>query len=121
MLEGRRLGPYLLERRLGGGGMASVYLARHQTLKQERAVKVMSASLADHEGFVQLFYREARLSARLRHPNVVQMYDVGEQDGVAYLVMELLEGRSLASWVASGEQPDEIVGMEISRFAGVPR
>ena len=75
--------------------MASVYLARHQTLKQDRAIKVMSASLAAHDGFVQLFYREARLSARLRHPNVVQMYDVGEEDGVTYLVMELLEGRSL--------------------------
>jgi serine/threonine-protein kinase len=95
MLEGRRLGPYLLERRLGGGGMASVYLGRHQTLKHERAVKVMSANLAGHEGFVQLFYREARLSARLRHPNVVRTYDVGEHDGAAYLVMELLEGRSL--------------------------
>jgi len=95
-LEGRRLGPYVLERRLGGGGMASVYLARHQALKQDRAIKVMSANLAEHDGFLQLFYREARLSARLRHPNVVRMYDVGEENGLTYLVMELLEGRSLS-------------------------
>ena len=55
----------------------------------------MSATLAGRESFIQLFYREARLSARLRHPNVVQMYDVGEDGGLTYLVMELLEGRSL--------------------------
>jgi serine/threonine protein kinase len=94
-LEGRSLGPYVLEQQLGHGGMASVYRASHRQLKQARAIKVMSTTLAGRESFVQLFYREARLSARLRHPNVVQMYDIGEDGGLTYLVMELLEGRSL--------------------------
>src|SRR5215213_7127895 len=94
-LEGRTIGPYLLEARLGGGGMASVYRGRHHILDQARAVKVMSLSLAADEGFVHLFHREARLAAGLRHPNIVHIYDVGEQDGLHFLVMELLEGRSL--------------------------
>jgi serine/threonine protein kinase len=94
-LEGRTLGPYLLERKLGGGGMASVYVGHHRMLDQARAIKVMSGTLASHDGFVRLFYREAKLAAGLRHPNIVHIYDVGEQDGFPYLVMELLEGRSL--------------------------
>ncbi|MFN8636541.1 MAG: protein kinase [Chloroflexota bacterium] len=94
-LEGRSLGPYVLEERLGRGGMATVYRASHRQLKQSRAIKVLASGLAGHESFVQLFHREARLSARLRHPNIVQLYDIGEDDGFTYLVMELLEGRSL--------------------------
>src|SRR5436190_741842 len=75
-LLGQSFGPYLLEQRLGSGGMAVVYRARHQVLEQTRAIKVMSNHLATHEGFVRLFYREAKLAAGLRHPNIVLMYDI---------------------------------------------
>jgi serine/threonine-protein kinase len=94
-LIGRLAGPYHLVRRIGGGGMASVYEGVHQHLQVHRAVKVMSAGLAAHESYVRLFHREARLAISLSHPNIVQVYDVGGDNDLHYIVMELLEGRSL--------------------------
>ena len=92
---GRTLGPYDIEELLGGGGMATVYRGVHRSLGVQRAIKVMSSSLAANDSFVELFYREARLAAGLRHPNIVQMFDIARHDGQHYLVMELLKGRSL--------------------------
>ncbi|MFN8633661.1 MAG: protein kinase [Chloroflexota bacterium] len=103
-LEGRTLGSYLLEKRMGGGGMGSVYRARHVRLEQVRAVKVMSLQFVNDDSFVRLFYREARLAAGLHHPNIVQIHDVADHDGQPYIVMELLEGRSLRD-VIYHEQP----------------
>ncbi|MFN8633179.1 MAG: protein kinase [Chloroflexota bacterium] len=94
-LVGRALGPYEIESRLGGGGMATVYRGVHRALGLPRAIKVMSSSLSTHDSFVRLFYREAKLATGLRHPNIVQVFDIGDQDGLHYLVMELLEGCSL--------------------------
>src|SRR3954470_6056115 len=84
--------------------MAAVYQARHSGLDQTRAVKVLSSHLTSHEGFVRLFYREARLAAGLSHRNIVMLYDVGEQDGIPYIVMELLRGRPLRD-VVRNDQP----------------
>lgn len=98
---GRTLGPYEIEELLGGGGMATVYRGVHRALGVQRAVKVMSSSLAANDSFVELFYREARLAAGLRHPNIVQIFDIAQQDGLPYLVMELLEGRSLHDVIRS--------------------
>src|SRR5688500_7479187 len=92
---GRTVGPYRLEQRLGGGGMASVYRGVHQHLQIARAVKIMSPALAAHASFVRLFHREAQLAISLDHPNIVKVYDVGVDGLINYLVMELLEGRSL--------------------------
>lgn len=92
---GRTLGPYDIHEVLGGGGMATVYRGVHRALGVQRAIKVMSSSLATNDGFVELFYREARLAAGLRHPNIVQIFDIAQCEGLHYLVMELLEGRSL--------------------------
>jgi serine/threonine-protein kinase len=94
-LVGHKIGPYELRARLGAGGMGTVYEAVHEILEQERAVKVMSAHLASHASFVSLFRREAMLAAKLRHPNIVQIHDVGEHDGLNYIVMERLSGRTL--------------------------
>ena len=94
-LVGQTLGPYRLQERLGGGGMGRVYRAVHIGLRQPRAVKVLSSAVADDPTFVARFKREARLAAGLRHPNVVPIYDVGSQDGIHYLAMALLDGRSL--------------------------
>ena len=95
LLVGHRVGPYELTELLGGGGMATVYRGVHALLEQARAIKVMSPGLAAQDRFVRLFQREAKLAADLRHPNVVQIYDIGVQDGLHYIVMELLQGRSL--------------------------
>jgi serine/threonine-protein kinase len=98
-LVGRSLGPYDLQARLGAGGMGTVYLAVHRRLRQRRAVKVLPNNLAADPLFVQRFEREARLAAELRHPNIVAVLDVDDADGVFFLAMELLEGRSLRDLV----------------------
>jgi eukaryotic-like serine/threonine-protein kinase len=92
---GTWLGRYELLAELGRGGMGAVFRARDQDLDREVAIKVLSPLLAGDPGFVERFRREARLVAGLRHPNIVVLFDWGNQDGVPYLVMELLDGLSL--------------------------
>jgi eukaryotic-like serine/threonine-protein kinase len=94
-LIGQQLGPYELQARLGAGGMGVVYRAVHKRLGQPRAIKVLPAMLAYDETFLQRFEREARLASELRHPNIVIIHDIAEERGVNYIVMELLDGRSL--------------------------
>ena len=91
-------GRYRLERELGRGGMATVYLARDEELDRPVAVKILAQHLADDEEFRARFQREARLAARLSHPNIVRVYDAGE----TFIVMEYVPGTSLAD---SGRLP----------------
>src|SRR3954471_11652389 len=103
MLElapGTALGAYVITARLGRGGMAVVYLAHHEALDRQVAIKVLWPSLADTPGFAERFRREARAASRLRHPNILTVYDFGTQDGITYMVTELLPGGSLAERVA---------------------
>lgn len=93
-------GRYLVRSRIARGGMATVYLALDQRLDREVAVKVMHAHLADDEQFTARFVREARAAARLSHPNVVQVYDQGEDGDLLYLAMEHLRGRTLRDVLA---------------------
>jgi serine/threonine protein kinase len=90
------LGRYRMTKVLGGGGMAVVYLARDEELDRPVAIKVLADNLAADESFRKRFLREARLAARLAHRNVVQVYDSGEADGRPYIVMEYVEGETLA-------------------------
>ena len=95
-LVGRVLdGRYLVGSRLARGGMATVYEAHDSRLDRTIALKVMHPSLADDEEFVSRFIREAHSAARLSHPNVVAVYDQGADDGVVFLAMELVPGRTL--------------------------
>jgi hypothetical protein len=99
MLElapGTALGAYVITARIGRGGMASVYQAHHPALDRDVAIKVLWESLADQPGFLERFRREARAASRLRHPNILTVYDFGEDAGIAYMVTELLPGGSLA-------------------------
>jgi serine/threonine protein kinase len=89
-------GRYRLERTLGHGGMAVVYLAQDQELGRLVAVKVLARNLADDENVRERFLREARLAGRLSHPNVVQVFDAGEAAGELFIVMEYVPGRTLA-------------------------
>src|SRR4051812_32926189 len=100
-LTGHRLGPYELTKKLGQGGMGAVYLGIHRTLQAPRAVKVLLPSEVD-EGVVERFHREGQISASLRHPNIVQIFDVDEQDDIHFLVMELVDGASLLQVLRSG-------------------
>jgi serine/threonine protein kinase len=89
-------GRYRVERELGRGGMATVYLAEDEELGRPVAVKVLPEHLAGEEPFRARFVREARLAGRLSHPNIVRVYDAGEADGRPYIVMEYVPGTSLA-------------------------
>lgn len=101
--HGRLLGGrYRLGRRLGSGGMADVYEATDERLSRPVAVKVMKQGLATDEAAAARFASEARSAARLSHPNVVAVFDTGEDDGVPWLVMERLPGRSLADELRRG-------------------
>ena len=95
-LQGRLLdGRYLIDSPIARGGMASVYRATDTRLDRVVAVKVMHAGLGDDAEFTERFVREARSAAKLNHPNVVSVFDQGDDNGVVYLVMELVEGRTL--------------------------
>ncbi|MFW5921644.1 MAG: protein kinase domain-containing protein, partial [Polyangiales bacterium] len=102
MSQGIPLGPYLLIRRLAQGGMAEVFLA-HKTgpegFSRELAVKRILPHLAEDPEFTSMFLDEARIAARLTHPNVVQVFDFGEADGAWYLAMELVHGVDLRAVV----------------------
>ena len=86
---------YQIIKTLGEGGMANVYLAHDNILDRDVAVKVLRGDLANDEKFVRRFQREALSASSLSHPNIVQMYDVGEDDGQYYIVMEYVDGKTL--------------------------
>ena len=94
-LIGQQLGNYRIEERLGVGGMGEVYRAVHVHLNRPAAIKVLHSSQAADSSFQARFLREARAAAALSHPNIVEVFDFGEQDGVSYLVMELIPDGSL--------------------------
>ena len=89
-------GRYQLERELGHGGMGSVWLATHTTLRSRVAVKVLSTALASETGYIERFYREAKTAAALEHPHIVPVHDYGIQRDISYVVMRLLTGGTLA-------------------------
>ncbi|MFO7170440.1 MAG: serine/threonine-protein kinase, partial [Chloroflexota bacterium] len=95
-LNGRMLGRYRVLELIGRGGMAAVYRAHDTALKRDVALKILYPQYSGDEGIVERFQREAVVAARLDHPNIVPIYDVGEADGLTYIAMRLLGTRSLA-------------------------
>lgn len=91
-----RLGPYRLLRLLGRGGMGEVWLAHDSKLDREVAIKLMRRELMAREDAVKRFYREARAVARLNHPNIVQVYAIGEEGPIIYMVMEYVDGETVS-------------------------
>jgi serine/threonine protein kinase len=92
---GTRLGPYEILTPLGAGGMGEVYKARDTRIDRTVAIKVLPETLAGDSQFRDRFDREARAISQLDHPHICALYDVGEQDGTAFLVMQYLEGETL--------------------------
>ncbi|MEG1987261.1 MAG: Stk1 family PASTA domain-containing Ser/Thr kinase [Bacilli bacterium] len=90
---------YLIIRSIGEGGMANVYLAHDVILDRDVAIKVLRGDLANDEKFVRRFQREALSASSLSHPNIVEMYDVGEDNGTYYIVMEYVDGKTLKQLV----------------------
>ncbi len=109
-LIGKTLGNYRIESVIGIGGMGQVFRAVHIHLGREAAIKVLHANLAAEPGFQARFLQEARAIASLKHPNIVEVHDFGEQGGSLYLVMELIEGGSLR----------QLLLMQTTAQAGLP-
>src|SRR5438132_10779529 len=102
---GTQLGPYEIIAPLGAGGMGEVYRARDTRLDRIVAIKVLPDDLASNTELRQRFEREARAVSSLNHTHICTLHDVGHQDGVDYLVMELIEGESLADRLSKGPLP----------------
>src|SRR5258707_4503996 len=106
---GTRLGPYEILTSIGAGGMGEVYRARDTRLDRIVAIKVLPTHLADRSELRERFEREARTIASLNHPHICTLFDIGQQDGIDYLVMEYLEGETLAQRLLKGSLPLEQV------------
>ena len=109
LTSGTKLGPYEVVMPLGAGGMGEVYRARDTRLDRAVAIKILPAHLAGSDEARQRFDREARAISSLSHPNICHLYDVGEQQNISYLVMEYLEGETLADRLHRGPLPLEQV------------
>src|SRR6266700_2062312 len=114
LLAGTRLGPYEVISLLGSGGMGEVYRARDTRLNRDVALKVLPASLAQDPERLARFEREAQLLASLNHAHIATLYGMEESGAVRALVMELVEGRTLADMIEQGRIPmDEAVPMAL--------
>src|SRR6266446_7549851 len=106
---GTKLGPYEIQSPLGAGGMGEVYRARDTRLERDVAVKVLPASLASDANLRQRLVREAKAVSKLSHPHICTLHDIGHQDGVDFLVMELVEGETLEHRLVKGPLPSDQV------------
>src|SRR6476469_4901664 len=102
LAAGAQLGSYEILSLLGAGGMREVYRARDTRLDRTVAIKVMPPDLASDSQFRARFDREARAISQLQHPHICTLHDVGDADGTAFLVMELLQGQTLAERLKRG-------------------
>ena len=102
---GTKLGPYEIVAPLGAGGMGEVFRARDTRLNRAVAIKILTQGIAEAPEVRQRFEREARAVSSLNHPHICALYDVGHQDGIEYLVMEYIEGETLAARIAKGPLP----------------
>src|SRR6202163_4754400 len=105
LASGTKLGPYEIQSPLGAGGMGEVYRARDARLDRSVAIKILPTHLSSNPEAKQRFDREARAISSLNHPNICTLHDVGHQDGIDYLVMEFLEGETLADRLRKGPLP----------------
>ena len=105
---GSRLGPYEILAPLGAGVMGEVYRARDPRLHRELAIKVLPASIAKDPDFLARFQSEARAASALNHPNIITIHDIGTADGVSYILMELIDGKTVRDLLDGGPPPLQI-------------
>jgi beta-lactam-binding protein with PASTA domain/predicted Ser/Thr protein kinase len=108
-------GRYRIEARIGAGGMAEVYRGIDPVLNRTVAIKVLLPQFARDTSFVERFRREAQAAARLNHPNIVGVFDTGSDDGTQFIVMEFIEGRTLADFLAAGRKPGPVQAAEVAQ------
>ena len=114
-LSGRTLGGFQVIRRIGAGGMGQVYLARQLSLKRPVALKFLKADLTRNPTALKRFEAEAHAVAKLNHPNIVQVYEFGEHDGLRYMALEYVEGRNLREYLARKGPPEPAVALSMMR------
>src|SRR6267378_1871822 len=107
LTSGTRLGPYEILAPLGAGGMGEVYRARDTRLERKVAIKILPSHLSENPILRQRFEREAKAISSLSHPHICVLYDIGNQDGIQFLVMECVEGETLAKRLEKGPLPLE--------------
>ncbi len=115
--DGVTLGSYRIMERIGRGGMAAVYRAYHPALDRYVAVKVLPEVLAEDPEYRERFQQEARSVAHLKHPNILEVFDFGYEDGVSYLVLELVEGGTLADRLGKPMELREVIRL-LEQVAG---
>ena len=129
LTSGTKLGPYEIQSPLGAGGMGEVYRAKDTRLDRTVAIKILPTHLSADPEFKQRFEREARSISSLNHPHICHLYDVGSQDGTDFLVMEFLDGETLAERLRRGALPfpellkigmEVAEALEIAHRAGIP-
>src|SRR5499427_4985986 len=101
LAAGTRLGPYEILAPIGAGGMGEVYSARDTRLGREVAIKVLPSELSSDPERLKRFEREARSASSLNHPNIVTIHDIGSDNGVSYIAMELVKGQPLRALLAA--------------------
>lgn len=114
-ISGHQLGNYQLLRRLGRGGMADVYLAEQLSLQRKVAVKVLKQSLEEDEAFVRRFHNEACAAASLVHANIVQIHEVGYENGIHFIAQEYVAGQNLKQWLTRHGPADAATAVHIMR------
>ena len=102
LTSGTKLGPYEIQAPLGAGGMGEVYRAHDTRLNRDVAIKILPASFSADPDRLQRFAQESRAAAALNHPNILSIYDIGDDRGMPYVVSELLEGESLRERLRGG-------------------
>lgn len=116
MMEGKRIsGRYRIIKLIGGGGMANVYLAHDVILDREVAIKMLRIDFANEEEFIKRFQREAQSATSLTHPNIVSIYDVGEEDDLYYIVMEYVHGMTLKQYIQQHSPVDVDKAIDIMK------
>ncbi|MGC2260559.1 MAG: serine/threonine-protein kinase, partial [Candidatus Sulfotelmatobacter sp.] len=105
LTSGSKLGPYEIQSPLGAGGMGEVYRARDARLNRDVAIKILPASFSADPDRLARFAQESRAAAALNHPNILSIYDIGEEHGAPYVVSELLEGETLRDRLRDGAIP----------------
>src|SRR6476619_3945365 len=114
-LTGKTVGEFEVLRKLGQGGMGAVYLARRRSLKREVALKILRKDPADNPTASKRFQAEAEAVARVTHANIVQVYAIGEEDGLRYMALEYVEGRTLREYLDKKTWLDVPVGLSVMR------
>lgn len=113
--SGQTIGDFAILRKIGQGGMGQVFLARQQSLKRDVALKILKADLAENATALKRFRAEAEAVARITHANIVQVYAVGEQNGLHFMALEFVEGRNLRDYLARKGPPELPVALAIIR------